>query len=52
MVLDIELTLNRFGFKRIAPNKIQFGPLRFAVWKGLGKTAISFEVNWKLRLQS
>ena len=47
MVLDVELTLNRFGFRRLAPNKVQFAFLRLALWHGLGKYAVSFEVNWK-----
>lgn len=45
MVVDIELTLNRFGFSRPAPNKIQLGPVRLAWWR-LPKHALSFEINW------
>ena len=34
MVLDIELTLNRFGFYKPAPNKVQFAFVRVAwSWK-------------------
>jgi hypothetical protein len=47
MVLDVELTLNRWGFGFPAPNKIQLGCFRLALWTGLGKHAISFEVNWR-----
>lgn len=47
MVLDIELTLNRFGFKRIAPNKVQFGFIRLSWWDIPKKHSISFEVNWR-----
>jgi len=36
MVIDIELTLNRFGFGRIAENKFHSS-----------KHSISFEINWK-----
>jgi len=46
-VFDIELTLNRFGFGKIADNKIQFGFLRFSWWNISGKRSISFEINWK-----
>ena len=48
MVLDIELTLNRFGFKWIQPNKVQFAMFRVAWWR-LRKYAVSFEVNWQLK---
>ena len=47
MIIDIELTLNRFGFSRPAANKLQVGFLRLSVWRGLGKWSISFEINWK-----
>lgn len=47
MVIDIELTLNRFGFKRISSNKIQFLCFRFAVWEIPNKYSISFEINWR-----
>jgi len=46
MVLDVELTLNRFGFRRIK-NKIQIGFFRFAWWDIPGKHAVSFEINWR-----
>ena len=49
MVLDIELTLNRFGIKRISENKIQFLFFRFAIWKIPNKYSVSFEINWKLK---
>ena len=47
MVIDIELTLNRFGFYRPAPNKIQAGCFRVAWWRSYTKYAFSFEVNWR-----
>tara|TARA_Y100000034_G_scaffold123484_1_gene170297 strand:+ start:149 stop:295 length:147 start_codon:yes stop_codon:yes gene_type:complete len=47
MVVDVELTLNRFGFYKPARNKVQFAFIRISWWSGLGKKAISFEVNWK-----
>ena len=47
MVIDIELTLNRWGFHRVAVNKVQVGFIRLTLWRGLGKHAICFEVNWK-----
>jgi hypothetical protein len=46
MVIDIELTLNRFSFGKVAENKFQFGPLRFSRWQIPGKNSVSFEVNW------
>ena len=49
MVVDIELTLNRFGFRRVATNKIQLGWVRVAWWQVDGKHAVSFEVNWRTR---
>jgi len=49
MVVDFELTLNRFGFGRVAPNKIQLGCLRVSWWPIADKHAISFEVNWRSR---
>lgn len=48
MVIDIELTLNRFGFGKISENKFQFLCLRFSKWKIPGKYSISFEINWKV----
>lgn len=49
MVIDLELTLNRFGFYRPAENKLQIGLLRLAVWHNAvpDKHALSVEVNWK-----
>ena len=47
MVIDIELTINRFGFGKIADNKFQFFCLRFSRWQIPGKHAISFEINWR-----
>jgi hypothetical protein len=47
MVVDFELTLNRFGFKWIGVNKIQFAFFRVAWWKVPGKYAVSFEINWR-----
>ena len=50
MVIDIELTLNRFDCEYIAPNKFQFGCFRVAWWGENDidyKHAISFEVNWR-----
>ncbi|MDD4937452.1 MAG: hypothetical protein PHX34_00315 [Candidatus Shapirobacteria bacterium] len=49
MTIDIELTLNRFGFGKIAKNKFQFLFLRFSVWKIPNKYSISFEINWKTK---
>ena len=46
MVLDIELTLNRFGFYKPDLNKLQIGFIRFSVWH-LPKWAVSFEINWR-----
>lgn len=47
-VLDIELTLNRFGLGKIEANKFQFGPFRFSWWDIPGKWSVSFEVNWRV----
>lgn len=47
MVVDVEVTLNRFSFGMVAENKIQIGMLRISWWAGLGKYALSFEINWK-----
>ena len=47
MVIDIELTLNRFGFKKIAENKYQVLCFRFAKWQIPDKHSISFEINWR-----
>lgn len=49
MVIDIELTLNRFGFGKISENKFQFLFLRFSKWKIPGKYSISFEINWRIK---
>lgn len=49
MVIDIELTLNRFGLGRIAENKFQLFWLRFSKWNIPGKYSISFEINWKTK---
>jgi len=49
MVIDIELTLNRFGFGKIAENKFQLLFLRFSKWKIPNKHSISFEINWKVK---
>lgn len=47
MVVDVEVTLNRFHFGMVAKNKIQIGCLRISWWTGLGKYALSFEINWR-----
>jgi hypothetical protein len=47
MVIDIELTLNRFGLGKIADNKYQLGFLRFSKWQIPNKHSISFEINWR-----
>ena len=47
MSIDIELTLNRFGFGKIAENKYQIFWLRFSRWKIPNKYSISFEINWR-----
>lgn len=49
MVLDIELTLNRFGLGKISQNKFQFLFLRFSYWPIPNKYSISFEINWRLK---
>lgn len=49
MVIDIELTLNRFGFGRIIENKFQFLCFRFSKWKIPNKYSISFEINWRVK---
>ena len=45
MTIDMELSLNRFGFYRLR-NKIQIGPIRISLWPMAHKHAICFEVNW------
>jgi hypothetical protein len=47
MVLDVEITLNRFGFTRVSPNKVQIGPLRISWWNVAGKHGVGVEVNWR-----
>jgi len=49
MVIDIELTPNRFGFGKIAENKFQLFFFRFSKWNIPGKHSISFEINWKTK---
>ncbi len=49
MVIDVELTLNRFGIEKIAKNKSQLLWFRFAKWDIPGKHSISFEVNWRTK---
>ncbi len=48
MVIDIELTLNRFGFGKVDENKFQLLFLRFSRWNIPNKYSISFEINWRL----
>jgi hypothetical protein len=48
MVIDIEFTLNRFGFGRISKNKFQFLCFRFSKWEIQNKYSISFEINWRV----
>ena len=52
MVIDIELTLNRFGLGRVAPNKFQFLWLRFSKWEIQEKYSISFEINWRTKREN
>lgn len=47
MVIDIELTLNRFGFGKISENKFQFFCFRISKWKIPDKYSVSFEINWR-----
>lgn len=49
MVIDIELTLNRFGFGKISENKFQFFCFRISRWKIKDKYSVSFEINWKVK---
>ncbi|MFA7385462.1 MAG: hypothetical protein WCZ99_00780 [Candidatus Paceibacterota bacterium] len=49
MVIDIELTLNRFGIGRIEENKFQLFCFRFSKWNIPNKYSISFEINWRLK---
>lgn len=46
MVVDFELTLNRFGFGKVAENKFQIGLMRISWWNIPHKYALSFEINW------
>jgi hypothetical protein len=52
MVIDIELTLNRFGFGRVSENKFQFLWLRFSKWEIPDKYSISFEINWRTKQEN
>jgi hypothetical protein len=52
MVIDIELTLNRFGFGKIVPNKFQLFFFRFSRWNIPNKHSLSFEINWKKKEQN
>lgn len=47
MAIDFELTLNRFGFERVAKNKVQIAFVRISWWDIPEKYSISFEINWK-----
>lgn len=47
VTIDFELTLNRFEFRRVAENKIQFACFRIAWWRVVGKHSVGFEVNWR-----
>lgn len=47
MTIDIEVTLNRFGFERVAPNKVQIAFLRIAWWQIATKHSMGIEVNWR-----
>lgn len=49
MVIDIEFTLNRFGFGKIAENKFQLFCFRFSKWEIPGKHSVSFEINWRTK---
>jgi len=49
MVIDIEFTLNRFGFGKIDKNKFQFLFFRFSKWNISNKYSISFEINWRIK---
>lgn len=48
MVIDFEITLNRFGLGWVADNKFQLAILRISWWRIPGKYAVSFEINWRL----
>jgi len=47
MSLDLEVTLNRFGFQRVAENKLQLACFRVAWWRVPGKHSIGIEMNWR-----
>ena len=47
MTIDLELTLNRFGFRRVSQNKVQLAFFRIAWWQVAGKHSVGFEVNWR-----
>ena len=49
MTVDLELTLNRFGFRRVSWNKVQVACFRVAWWRVAGKHSVGFEVNWRKR---
>ncbi len=49
MVIDIELTLNRFGFRKVADNKFQIFCFRFSKWNVPYKHSVSFEINWRIK---
>jgi hypothetical protein len=49
MVVDIELTLNRFGLGKISKNKFQLFFIRLSKWNVPGKHSISFEINWRAK---
>jgi hypothetical protein len=46
MVVDFEITLNRFGFYRLT-NKVQIAFVRISWWDIPNKHSVSFEINWK-----
>lgn len=48
MTVDLEVTLNRFGFRRIAENKVQVGFFRVSWWGSTGKHSFGVELNWKV----
>lgn len=47
MVVDFEITLNRFGFRKVEKNKLQIAFLRISWWDVPGKHAVSLEINWR-----
>lgn len=46
MTIDLELTLNRFGFQRVEKNKVQVAFFRLSWWQIEGKHSIGIEINW------